>query len=672
MSVRHKNDSTEDDTKRTLMRVKKKLHDFITDNTEAGLVVTRNEAGVPQSATLPRAGDGSEMDLTALRPVDTLRSPEVTRDSTVTNPPNNDNTYMLLHRTKMCDFWNEAFQAHIKFCRECTGKLVLNDELCKKWGLVWEIAANCTKCNFKSDPKKIYEEISTGQCGRKSADVNIGLQVGLSKQGISNTGIRQVLAAANVIPPASSNMQKASNKVTKLIQQCNEQDMTRKCDELKHLNVTIGRPASDPIPAEADGTYNNKIYSGIGKTPFQAGTQSTFLVAENLTKEKKIISTKTYSKLCSCIRPRKETPHRTDCTANLDKAATIGNEGLYLTEAVRSINETGLQIGNLTMDGDSSSRHTASQISQPGGSTINPQYCTRHLSRTMQNRCKKTTFSASMFPGHNKLQRNQLQNRFAYDLSDRIQAEFNCAIKDLGKDTSKLESKLADITDAIIDCYRGSCQRCDEHSYVCLPELRRNRKYFDFNPDLKKRRELLKPSSEDISKLREIIAIRLGPGAIHKTVHNTTQNKCEASNRGVKKSVPGHITYRRNYSGRVHSAVHSINNGVGTSTIDLCQAAGATIDPNSSVSRALESMDKIKHYQQSYKKTHQHKERRRTLVQENFRMHDEKKEKETGYSRYGALEDVLPNYYYTPAPVPVRHMSTSTTTIRLARALSSS
>jgi len=34
------------------------------------------------------------------------------------------------------------------------------------------------------------------------------------------------------------------------------------------------------IPVEGDGAYTNPIYSGIGNTPFQAATQSTYIIAE--------------------------------------------------------------------------------------------------------------------------------------------------------------------------------------------------------------------------------------------------------------------------------------------------------------------------------------------------------------------------------------------------------
>ena len=59
----------------------------------------------------------------------------------------------------------------------------------------------------------------------------------------------------------------------------------------------------------------------------------------------------------------------------------------------------------------------------------------------------------------------------------------------------------------------------------------------------------------------------------------------------------------------------------------------------------MESMDKRIKYQQQYKKSTGCEERRKARVQENFKMYDNKKETQQGYSHYGALQDVVPALY---------------------------
>ena len=47
-------------------------------------------------------------------------------------------------------------------------------------------------------------------------------------------------------------------------------------------------PSVETIDVEMDARYSNPTHSGVGNMPYQDATQMTQLVAENLTKEKKI------------------------------------------------------------------------------------------------------------------------------------------------------------------------------------------------------------------------------------------------------------------------------------------------------------------------------------------------------------------------------------------------
>ena len=85
---------------------------------------------------------------------------------------NNDDTYMLLHRGKICQFWNMAFKEHMMRHSSCKGDLTLNDSKCKKYGLGWESAVKCNQCSFKSDSMKVYVEAPSHTGGRRFATVN--------------------------------------------------------------------------------------------------------------------------------------------------------------------------------------------------------------------------------------------------------------------------------------------------------------------------------------------------------------------------------------------------------------------------------------------------------------------------------------------------------------------
>lgn len=66
------------------------------------------------------------------------------------------------------------------------------------------------------------------------------------------------------------------------------------------LNVAINTEMSPSIKFQSKhGQYNNNLYSGVGKTPFQPVTQASYTVAENVTFKKRIIAAEAINTLCS-------------------------------------------------------------------------------------------------------------------------------------------------------------------------------------------------------------------------------------------------------------------------------------------------------------------------------------------------------------------------------------
>jgi hypothetical protein len=58
--------------------------------------------------------------------------------------------------------------------------------------------------------------------------------------------------------------------------QVNETDMQERRQKLLNLNKIRGFDQSHPISVSGDARYNNRLESGVGKTPFQPATQSVF------------------------------------------------------------------------------------------------------------------------------------------------------------------------------------------------------------------------------------------------------------------------------------------------------------------------------------------------------------------------------------------------------------
>ena len=93
-------------------------------------------------------------------------------------------------------------------------------------------------------------------------------------------------------------MQNAGNIVMNTTTDENKIDMQMRCQGLRHLYTLRGKNPT-AINIHSDGCYNNALYSGVGKTPFQPSTQAIYLFAGNETDRNQIINLQTITKLCS-------------------------------------------------------------------------------------------------------------------------------------------------------------------------------------------------------------------------------------------------------------------------------------------------------------------------------------------------------------------------------------
>ena len=73
---------------------------------------------------------------------------------------------------------------------------------------------------------------------------------------------------------------------------------------------------------------------------------------------------------------------------------------------------------------------------------------------------------------------------------------------------------------------------------------------------------LITPTKGDTNEFKDILTMTLcfSTESLEKTFLNRIQNKSEARNLGLAKSLPKHLVFCRNASGRVHATVHSMNN----------------------------------------------------------------------------------------------------------------
>ncbi|XP_069109493.1 uncharacterized protein [Argopecten irradians] len=211
-----------------------------------------------------------------------------------------------------------------------------------------------------------------GKKGRDTVKMNSAVQVGLTQSRIGNAAMRLTLMSANIPPPSERGMQKSANKVCDKIEEINKTDMSELRKRVQKIN-TLRRNQPNKVNLMVDATYNNPLYSGGGKTPFQPATQVMFSSIEHNTKEQYVLDLVTKNKLCNKWPPC-SSEHTTDCKGNLPVASSIGNEQAYCFESLQKLREDGLEVDKLVTDSDTGAFKAAEKIYKLGDSSTKPTH----------------------------------------------------------------------------------------------------------------------------------------------------------------------------------------------------------------------------------------------------------------------------------------------------------
>ena len=519
--------------------------------------------------------------------------------------------------------WNTVFEEHRVQQPLCTGKLLWDVDSERQQGLCWIENAKCTKCNYKSKPFKLFSQVETDRPGQKAAAPNIGVHAAMAQTPVGITSFKKLLLASNTPAPSQKGMQKAANKASQTIVAENKTDMKARRLNLIHINEMRGAKESTQVGIEGDGAYNNPVYSGIRKTPYQAATQSTFIAAESNTTNRDIIALCTRNKLCmTCSRRKSDSEHH--CTATIPMTTAIGNEQSMLDQCVNDIVEDGLTISHITTDPDSGAAKAIEDLYNKNILKVKPEHLidTRHLSENQRKSINKVNFSKQMFSGRTKEQRDKLQKRFSNDIVKRCEAEFAASQKRYAGDILMLKRSLSHAKFAIIKCYQADHSECRKHSLVCTGGKVRN---WLNNSAYLPNKFRITCTDDDINLLHQCIDYRLGPKMLGKTRLGTNTQKVEATNRSLRRSLPKNVTFSRNFEGRAHAAIHSVNNGPGASIHKLTSKLGAPISAGTKVAKGLLGVQKLRKQQSDYHKSDKAIISRCKKIQTLYKLYDETK-----------------------------------------------
>ena len=414
--------------------------------------------------------------------------------------------------------WNTVFKEHFQQYPHCDGFLEWDMSNEERWGMGNSESAICTKCPYKSKRFRLYNELNTGKRGRKAATVNVTLPAALSQTPIFSTSFRKINLRTNVPAPSVKGLQNRTNQVLPQIIEINKKDMKMRREQLIEINKLCGRTDPNAVSLKGDEAYNNPLYSGIGRTPFQPATQVVYAVVENETEDKSILAVIAKNKLCSThpvnARTGKNDQCTEECSSNITFMKSIGDEYSWAKEALTDLKADGIEAKHFTTDHDSSAFKAAEDLYHEKVTQTEPVHFidTRHLSQNHRKNIKKNQQILKMMPGKTKAERNKLINNFAVDLAARCEAEFSKSIQIYGGNFQKVKNKMSYVSDAIPFCYMGDHELCRRHSFVCHGRKKfwlANRSFLDSTFKIEK-------TVTNIKAIRNCVSYRLGPKAVQK------------------------------------------------------------------------------------------------------------------------------------------------------------
>ena len=501
--------------------------------------------------------------------------------------------------------WNTSFSEHTSKGKCDKPHFTIRQEV--KYGLGWKQSLACINCDYVSKLYRLYCEVASDTRGARSATCNVGLQVGLQDSPIGNSKARMLIASTNTPPPALSSMTRLSNKVGAATVTLNNEDMARRKQSLKDVNVSRGLPVDEPVNISVDVRYNSSLIASNHKMG-QNASQAIGVMVEQHTDDKQIIGFHLQNKLCwvgSYLRNKGfdvQCPGHPDCTANIQKEEPLSEYKIGEKLGEDLVNND-LLVHYVVTDGDARSAEGIKQeINETNPNCrVERQADTIHLGQSVFRHTVRANFSEGMFPGMTAERRKEQQKMLGLDLRTRCHAIISRLYKNYAGNMDHIEKKMPAIIETTLHCYGGDCSRCRYSGVVCGGGKKNNwwrRSPYLWNWGLKE----LTVNDNDRNILRALINLRLGIEALRLTKLNLNTNKNESINRALSVSLPKNVNFSRNANARASATVHRLNYGAGDSLIKKLEYLGSPVTRGRYVSTAIKQFQEKSRYHINYMK----------------------------------------------------------------------
>ena len=366
--------------------------------------------------------------------------------------------------------FNKCIREHLLQNPDCDGLVVLDSKRYLKMGLGVRTGLKCNTCTYMSKTTlPFYEEVCKAKNapGPAAAKLNIQLQVGLTKNPIGNSAIRNILATLDIDPPSERGMQNVANDVSDVYTNINQEQLSKNRDKIGMVmairnNEPLGNPVK--IAVEADGGYNNPPK---GRSFSQPATQSWMPMFCSEKGLELPVALATKSKLCS--RCNMGFDCGKSCTRDFPLNTAMGSSEREMAKncAEEVVKDGKLSIGAIVADGDSA---IGNGIKEVCGDDIERQHCTRHLTKSVGRNIMKDDLKSVAGRTKALTKKNMLDlSRF---VGKRCAWEFNAAHKKCGNDIEKLVILCRNLKEGVIACLDGDWKTCRRVSLVCQAHKR--------------------------------------------------------------------------------------------------------------------------------------------------------------------------------------------------------
>lgn len=407
-------------------------------------------------------------------------------------------------------------------------------------------------------------------------------------------------------------MQKSSTNVSKQIAELNMKDMSTRRKKIKSLiQQTSGR---NSMNISLDARYNSSTYGSRSKCG-QNASQAIMTAITQDGDEHEIIDLFIQNKLCwngAWLRSQGydvKCPGHLECTATTEKNLPL-SEFVMGDKIGQQLSLDEILIHHACTDGDSRSAeglNKAMTVQNPIWKVLR-QSDTTHLGLSIYKRTLKCEFSRDFFPNHcsTKEKRNDLQRVFSEDVKTRCHITFNNLYEENEGDLYKMSLKLNEIVKMLVKCYNGNHTLCLRKGRLIncgggkFNNWFKKSAYFNTLP-FKVTSFMMTKSDKNL--LKEILKMKLGFQNIELMKFNLNTNFNEAIHRGYSTSLPRNVKYSRNFVGRVHSAAHRLNYGIGESLHLKLEKVGAPVQKGGKVAASINQLQSHSQYQRQYAKS---------------------------------------------------------------------